>query len=66
MDHLGVGEDVLREYLTHGDSELLANVIYMTCRLSRTSWVPISAPPSLSKFDIRDTLPEVQHEFCSV
>jgi hypothetical protein len=76
MDELGVSEDVLRHYLDHGDSLLLANLIHITRHffhdlLQRDSsldltWKSLNILPSVSKFDILNTLPELQHEFCAL
>jgi len=69
MDHLGVSEHVLRDYLVHGDSVLLANLIHITRHLSRSDrsdWVLIGALQSLSEFDVHDALPGLQHDFCAL
>ena len=67
-DHLGIPEDVFQGYLAQGDSVLLANLI-LTTRLSlHAGWASLSyiVLQALSKFDIRNTLPELQHEFCAL
>jgi hypothetical protein len=72
IDELGISGDVLRNYLAHGDSVLLANLIHITRHffhsllqhdldLIRKSSSILS---SLSKFDILNTLPELQRDFC--
>lgn len=69
MDHLGVSEHVLRDYLVHGDSVLLANLIHIARQLSRpdrSDPVLIGALQSLSEFDIHNTLPGLQHDFCAL
>ena len=69
MDHLGVSEHVLRDYLVHGDSVLLANLIHITRQLSRSDCSDreqIDALQSLSEFDIRNALPGLQHDFCAL
>jgi hypothetical protein len=74
MDELGIFKDVLRHYLAHGDSVLLANLIHITRHfvhnllqlhpvLTREA---LTILPSVSKFDILDTLPELQHDFCAL
>jgi hypothetical protein len=74
MDELGISEDTLRHYLAHGDSILLVNLIHITRQffyglrqcdsdLIRKS---LCILPSLSKFDILNALPELQHEFCTL
>ena len=69
MDHLGVSEHVLRDYLVHGDSVLLANLIHITRQLScsdRSDRVLIGALQSLSEFDAHNALPGLQHDFCAL
>ncbi len=74
MDELGVSEDVFQNYLAHGDSVLLANLIHITRHLfdslreghqdlARES---LCILPPVSKFNILNTLPELQHEFCNL
>jgi hypothetical protein len=73
MDELAISRDVLRNYLAHGDSMLLANLIHIIRHfflslqlhpdLTREA---ISILPSASKFDIRKTLPELQRDFCEL
>jgi hypothetical protein len=74
MDELGISEDVFQNYLAHGDSVLLANLIHITRHLfdslreghqdlARES---LCILPSISKFNILNTLPELQHEFCDL
>ena len=72
---LGISEGVLRDYLAHGDSVLLANLIHITrhflhsliqydsADITRKS---LSILSLLSKFDILNTLPELQHDFCNL
>ena len=74
MNELGISVDVLRHYLTHGDSIILANLIHITRRffhgLRQCDFVftrmLINVLPSVSKFNISNTLPELQHEFCAL
>jgi Family of unknown function (DUF6535) len=74
IDELGISRDVLRDYLAHGDSVLLANLIHITRLLfdglledhPDLTREALSILPSISKFDIRDTLPELQHDFCAL
>jgi Family of unknown function (DUF6535) len=69
MDQLGISEDVLREYLAHGDSVLLANLIHITrqfFRLRQFSWSSSTLllfQRTVSNFDIQNTLPGLQHDF---
>jgi Family of unknown function (DUF6535) len=77
MAHLGISEDLLQHYLAHGDSVLLANLIYITRQLFRfdpehwpgwfrTLSVLRCILPKISKFDIRNTLPALQNDFCAL
>ena len=67
-DHLGVPEDVFQGYLARGDSVLLASLILTTRLFSRADRLPLSfyALQLLCKFNIHDTLPGLQHEFCAL
>lgn len=61
-----VPERVLRTYIPHGNSVLLAILIHMTRQAFHTgSWTPWVLS-SLSGFDIDDTLPGLQHVFCDL
>ena len=71
MHHLGISEHVLRGYLEHGDSALLANLNHLTRQFVQNfveaNWglLPISLFECLqSNYNVRDTLPELQHDFC--
>ena len=72
MDEWGISEGVLRDYLAHGDSVSLANLIHITRHilhslLQHDSDLPKKSPSilsSLSEFDILNTLPELQCDFC--
>jgi hypothetical protein len=66
LDYLGVPERTLRDHLAHGDSVLLANLIHIVRRLSRSDWVPITILESLSECDVRNTVPELQRDFCAL
>jgi hypothetical protein len=74
MDELGISRDVLRGYLARGDSVLLANLIHITRHFFHGLLQPhpdltrdaLSILPSISKFDILHTLPELQHDFCAL
>jgi hypothetical protein len=75
-DQLGKSEDDIRRYLAHGnDSVLLANWIHMAHQISKTSSgincgfarnVASCILRSPSTFDIHNTLPELQRDFCSL
>jgi Family of unknown function (DUF6535) len=64
MDHLGISEQHLQDYLAHGDSVLLANLIHLTRLISHTDWVTPDILRPLSRFDVHNTHPGVQHDFC--
>jgi hypothetical protein len=71
--HLGVSQSALRNYMAHGDSALLANLIYIirvTIRaysdlrqLDVTGWKIFE---TASRLNVQDTLPELQHDFCAL
>lgn len=63
---LGVNEEVLKGYLEHGDSVLLANLI-KTTRLFFEKRLQIQGIlRSISRFNVKETLPELQHDFCTL
>ncbi len=65
-DRLSISEEVLRDYLGHGDSVLLANLINIT-RLTFRSHPPNwKFHPLPSKFDVSSALPSLQHDFCAL
>jgi hypothetical protein len=71
MGELGISKDVLRRYLDHGDSVLLADLIHITRQFSHSldldlTRKSLSILPSLSRFDIHNTLLELQHDFCAL
>ena len=74
MHHLGISEHVLRGYLDHGDSVLLANLIHFTHQFIRnfleTRWkeFPLSYIFQRlgSYYNVQDTPPELQHDFCGL
>ena len=71
--HLGVSQLALRNYMAHGDSALLANLIYIiraTIRaysdlrqLDVTGWKIFE---TASRLNVEDTLPELQYDFCAL
>lgn len=74
-DYLGISRPVLDEYLHHGDSLLLANCIHILRDILDVHWAPFGLGnantrrkilESVSKLDIRGTLPMLQHEFCGL
>ena len=75
MDELDISEGVLQQYLANGNSLLLANVTHITSQffdnLRRDSdhhltQQSLSILPQITKFNILDTLPELQHDFCAL
>ena len=76
IDELGISGEVLRGYLTHGDSLLLANLIHITRQFFHSllqydldltiTRMALNILPSVLKFDILNTLPELQHDFCAL
>jgi Family of unknown function (DUF6535) len=73
MAQLRISEDVFQHYLAHGGSVLLANWIHIASRLFRVNRERPLIPELLmnilsipSTFDIRDTLPELRHDFCAL
>jgi hypothetical protein len=75
MDQLGVSESVLRDYLDHGDSLLLA-ICILICRRTmhaysehgweRDIYSQSKTLESVSELDIRHTLPELRNRFCTL
>ncbi|KAH9972271.1 hypothetical protein BGW80DRAFT_1459890 [Lactifluus volemus] len=70
---LGVSEEDFRNYLANGDSVLLANFIHITRPLFRLcledgdhTYSLTDILPCISKFDIENTLPGLQHDFCAL
>ncbi len=67
LEHLDIPKSVLREYLTQGDSLLLANLIQFTRHTNRSHSFALDAVlAGLYEFDICNTLTELQHDFCAV
>jgi hypothetical protein len=75
-DEMGIPESVLRDYATHGDSLSLAILIHIThqqfIRVGehadrwRLIWDFSNVLEAASKFNVQDTSPELQHEFCEL
>jgi hypothetical protein len=63
-EQFGVPDHVLRDSLAHGNSVLLSILIHISRQANRASYWTSGILSSLSKFDIRHTLPALQHEFC--
>jgi Family of unknown function (DUF6535) len=66
VNEFGVPEDVLRDKMGHGNSMMLCLLLYMIRQADESgSWVPWILS-SLCQFDVCNTLPELQHEFCTL
>ena len=65
-NHLGIQNTVFDDYKAHGDSVLLANFIHFTRNAKLSEPFFLEVVGSVSNFDIRNTLPELQHDFCAV
>jgi hypothetical protein len=70
---LGIPESVLRDYATHGDNLSLAILIHVTrqqfIHYKKRSWSKDEfwlVLAAASKFNVQDTTPELQHEFCDL
>ncbi|KAH9174534.1 hypothetical protein EDB89DRAFT_549142 [Lactarius sanguifluus] len=74
-DHLGCSRSDLNDYLRHGDSISLAASIHILRNIIYDHFEPFSLGDAttrwkvlelVSKFDIRGTLPTLQHDFCDL
>ena len=72
-DEMGVPESLLRSHATHGSDLSLAILIHVVRQqfnfLWRFHWPEVEFSKVLeaaSKFDVLDTSPELQHEFCAL
>ncbi len=65
VDQFGLPGPVLRENITHGDDSVLLSILTHITRkaLLSDSWTARILRP-LSNFDIHNTLPGLQHNFC--
>ena len=71
MDQLGVSENILRDYVSYGDSVLLANLIHIARQIflsANRDLVPQTHNilRLVSQFDVRNSLPELRHNFCAL
>ena len=74
MHHLGISEHVLRSYLDHGNSVLLANLIHFVrqfiCTFLRATWEEFPLLYILQhlglNYNVQDTLPGLQTDFCGL
>ena len=67
----GVPDRILRSYVVHGDSVLLATLIHTTRYYFFSDFPPWDSDigalfQSLSQFDIHNTLPGLQNDFCAL
>jgi hypothetical protein len=65
-EEFDVPDDVLRDSYAHGDSVLLFILIHISRESIRVGSWNFGILSSLSKFNIRNALPGIQHEFCSL
>ena len=65
-EEFGVPDDVLRDGHPHGDSMLLFIWIHISRETIRVGSWNFGILSSLSEFNIRNALPGLQHEFCSL
>ena len=65
-EEFGVPDDVLRHSLAHGDNLLLSILIYISRQANCANSLTFGILSSLSKFDVRNTFPELQHDFCTL
>jgi len=74
IHHLGISEHVLRGYLVHDNSVLLATLIHFTRQFVRNflnaNWEDFPLSEMLwrlrSNYSVQDTLPSLQRDFCSL
>ena len=66
MDYLEISEDILQDYLAHGDTILFAILNYLIRRAIDSNFPSFRLLPPLSGFDALNTLPQLQHEFCGL
>jgi Family of unknown function (DUF6535) len=65
-EEFGLPDPDIRRFMAHGNSVLLSILIHVTSRTLHTgSWTP-RVLLSLSGFSIHDTLPGLQHTFCTL
>ena len=63
-EEFGIPDHVLRDSLAHGDSVLFSILIHISHQANRASYWTSGILSSLSKFDIRNTHPGLQQDFC--
>jgi hypothetical protein len=65
-EELGVPKEVFENYRANRNSTLLAILMHVTREALRTGRLEQRVLESLSQFDIRNTHPELQREFCTL
>ncbi|KAN0137466.1 hypothetical protein V8E53_004911 [Lactarius tabidus] len=72
-NELGVPEAILRSHAAHGDNLSFAILIYVTrqqfSHIRNPAWPSkaiLDVLSAASKFNVQDTSPELQHEFCAL
>ncbi|KAH8993082.1 hypothetical protein EDB86DRAFT_3078935 [Lactarius hatsudake] len=74
-DQLGISKATLQYYLANGDSTLIANCVFICRRTmqcyseqgwNRDVYSRSKTLELVSRFNIQDALPELQHEFCDM
>jgi hypothetical protein len=75
MGQLGISAHDLQNYLAHGDSVLLANYIHILRDIVHVHFYQFQSGDAaprwkvlelVSQFDVQDTLPTLQHDFCDL
>ena len=66
ISQLGVTQEVLRNYLEYGDSVFLANLIHTTRQFFEKRLRFQGILRSISKINVQNTLPGLQHHFCTL
>ena len=65
-DEFDLPDPVIRRFIAHGNSALLSILIHMTRRAFRTGSWTSRVLGSLSAFNVHNTLPGLQHAFCTL
>ena len=65
-EEFGVPDSVFRDRFVEGDSVLLSILTQVSRQANRAGSWTSKILSSLPKFDIRNTLPELQHDFCTM
>ena len=69
LNHLDVTEDILEDYLSHGNSLHLANLnrlLYMIRQHPHPDWTPVDVLSAFSLINMQSALPKLQRKFCSL